>query len=109
MISYSFSLLEWFSGVILYPVTPDKTYRSVRILSTIISFGAGGSDWLIKVGALVTFYVLIYSLGDVFFQKLVTQIRTDLYVLSGVTGYNITPENHSNKEKEYEITCNITT
>ena len=57
-----------FSGVKLAPVTPDKTDRSVRILSTVISFGACGYDLLIKKIALVTFFVLIYSLVNVFLQ-----------------------------------------
>ena len=47
---------------LVYPVTPDKTYTSVR---TIIYFDAGASDWVIKFGPLVTFFFLIYSLGNV--------------------------------------------
>ena len=55
-------------GVTLAPVIPDKTETSVRILVfTIISFGAVGSNLLIKFGALVIFCVLIDSLGNVFF------------------------------------------
>ena len=53
-------------GVTLAPVTPYKTDISVRIFSTIIYFGAGASDWKIKSGALVTFCVLIYSVGNSF-------------------------------------------
>ena len=44
-------------GIVLAYVAPDKTDRSVRILGTIIYLGAGGSDWLIKCGALVAFFV----------------------------------------------------
>ena len=60
------------SGVTLSPVvTVEKTETSVRILGfTIIYFGAGGSDWLIKFGALVTFCVLIDSLGNIHFSKI---------------------------------------
>ena len=53
-----------FSGVTLdpvAPVNPEKTYRPVW---NIISFGAGAYDWLIKFGPLVTFCVLIDSLGN---------------------------------------------
>ena len=46
-----------FSRVILSPIDPDKTDKPVRILGTIIYFGAGGSYWLIKCGTLVAFYV----------------------------------------------------
>ena len=62
----------------IFPV--DKTELSVCILVfTVISFGNGGSDWLIKFGSLVTFCLLIDSLGNVFFQKLVRQISPFLY------------------------------
>ena len=57
-----------FSGVTLAPITPNKTETSLRILVfTIIHFRAGGSDWLIKFGALITFCDLKYSLGMKFF------------------------------------------
>ena len=60
-------LVMCFSWVTLDPITPDKMETSVQILlPTIISFGAGGSDWTIKFGALVTLCVLIYSLGIMF-------------------------------------------
>ena len=52
-----------FSGVTLSSVTSEKTDISVQKMSTIIPFGAGGLDWLIKFGALVTFCVLIDYLG----------------------------------------------
>ena len=60
------------SGVTLSPVvTVEKTETSVRILGfTIIYFGAGGSDLLIKFGALVTFCVLMDSLGNIHFSKI---------------------------------------
>ena len=59
-----------FSGVTLdpvAPVTPDKTDRPVW---NIISVGAGAYDWLIKFGPLVTFCVLIDSLGNVIFPQI---------------------------------------
>ena len=67
-----FSFLEIrFYGVTIATVPPDKIETSVRILlSTIISFGAGGSDLLIKFGALVTFCVLIDYSGNVFFPEI---------------------------------------
>ena len=56
-----------FSGVALSPVHIDKRETSVSIfLPSIINFGAGGSDRLIKLGALDTFCVLIDSLGIMF-------------------------------------------
>ena len=62
--------LSWnlFSGVtlaLLSPVNPELTYRSVQSFPTNITYGAGGSDRVIKFGTLVTFCVLIYSLGNV--------------------------------------------
>ena len=59
-----------FPGVTLdlvYPVTPEKTDTSVR---TIISFGAGAYDRVIKFGPLVTLCVLIDSLGNLIFQQI---------------------------------------
>ena len=57
----------YFSGITLAPVPSYKIETLVHILSsTIISFGADGSDWPIKFCALVTFYVLIDSLGVLF-------------------------------------------
>ena len=56
-----------FSGVtlaIVSPVNPELTDRLVQSLSTIISFGASAYDLVIKFGPLVTFFVLIYSLGN---------------------------------------------
>ena len=59
-----------FSGNTIAPVATDKTETSVRILGfIIISFGAGGSDWLIKFGALGTFRDCKYSLGMKFFSE----------------------------------------
>ena len=61
-----------FSGVTLalvYPVNTELTDRSVQSFSTTITSGAGAgagaSDRVIKFGPLVTFCVLIYSLGNV--------------------------------------------
>ena len=44
----------------------QKRNISSNVLSTIIYFGAGGSDWLIIFFALVTFCILIDSLGVLF-------------------------------------------
>ena len=56
------------SGVTTDPDTLYKREKPVRILdSTNIYFGADGSNWLIKFGVLVTFYVLIDSLGILYF------------------------------------------
>ena len=60
-----------FSGVTLAPVPPEKIETSVCIfLSTIITFGAYGSDRTIKLGALVTFCGLIDSLGIIYFPEI---------------------------------------
>ena len=57
-----------FYEVTLAPVPPEKIETSGCIFSsTVITFGADGSDWLIKFGALVTFCVLIYYLGVIYF------------------------------------------
>ena len=58
-----------FPWVTLAPVPIDKRQTLFRIfLSTIIYFDAGGSDWLIKFGALVTFCFLIDSLHNTIFM-----------------------------------------
>ena len=59
-----------FPGITLAPITTDKTDIPVRILFTIIYFGACGDDWLIKFCALVTFCVLIDYLRNVFFPEI---------------------------------------
>ena len=57
-------------ALIIAPVATKKTDRSVLSLSTIILFGASGSDLITKCGALVTFFVLIYYLGNVYFPEI---------------------------------------
>ena len=60
-----------FSVDTLAPVNTDKILTSAQILSsTIITFGADGYDWLVKFGALGTFYVLIDSLGNMSFPEI---------------------------------------
>ena len=60
-----------FYGVTLVSVPPDKIETSLRILlSTIINFGADGSDCLIKFGSLATFYVLIDSLSIMYLPEI---------------------------------------
>ena len=57
-------------GFTLAPVTPEKIETSAQILlSTFIYFGAGGSDWLIKFGALFTFYDLKDDLVMIFVRN----------------------------------------
>ena len=59
-----------FSGVTLAlvsPVTPEKTYTSVR---TMVYFGAGASDRVINLGPLVTFFVLTGSLGNLILPQI---------------------------------------
>ena len=59
-----------FSGVTLAAVTPYNREKSVHILvSTIIYFGADGSNRLIKFGVLFDFCVLMYYLGIFISQK----------------------------------------
>ena len=71
-----------FSGLTLAAVPPDKIETSVRILGfTIIYFGSDGSNWLIKFGVLVTFSVLIYSLGILYLSEIgATNFSFDSYL-----------------------------
>ena len=60
VISYYFYLLK----CVFWGYTSSRYYRknrniSLHFSSTIINFGAVGSDWIIKFGVLVNFFVLI--------------------------------------------------
>ena len=70
VISYSFFLGISLSKVTLAP-DPDKRETSVVILdSENISVSADGLNWLIKFDVLVTFFVLIDSLGIFSFTEI---------------------------------------
>ena len=73
-----------FSGVILALVSPfnlELTYISVQGLSTTITSGAGAYDLLINFGPLVTFCVLIDSLGDVVLPQIgATTLSFDFFI-----------------------------
>ena len=73
-----------FSVVTISPIPPYKRETSVLILnSTIISFGADGSNLLIKFGLLVTFCFWIYYLGIFSFSEIgATNLSFDYSFLS---------------------------
>ena len=84
----------YFSGVTLAlvsPVNPELTDRTVQSLSTTINYGAGDSDWVIKFGPLVTFCVLIDSLGNMILPQIgATTFSFDFYPLSLDDGVYLT-------------------
>ena len=68
---FLFFLWMLFSEVTLAPVPPEKKATSVHIfLFNIIFFGDDGSNWLIKLGVMVNFCVLIYYLGILYFSNI---------------------------------------
>ena len=74
-----------FPGVtlaIVSPVTTDKTDISVQ---TIIYFGSSASGLVIKFGPLVTFCVLIYSLGN----EVIPQIGATTFSFAYIFCYHL--------------------
>ena len=70
---FIFLLFLWmlFSEVTLAPIPPEKRATSVHIfVFTIIFFGDDGSNWLIKLGVMVTSCVLICYLGILYFSNI---------------------------------------
>ena len=53
-----------FPGATLALISPVNTELTDRSVQTTIYFSAGASDCVIKFGPLVTFCVLVYSLGN---------------------------------------------